>query len=188
MIGDKNFSSGTLTEFSGFPLKKASGYSYLEARRVLKLAMEALRRDTRLVQQLSMDPTIPGRSAITGKDEDVVWDYLSLASAKDSFPTTLNHPHLTLDVGQNVVPVITIPNSINTSFRRSLIHLGKDGFLDLVRSILSNMEKEVSFRRSSSQDQRCELSNCDFQLSGLFLSWMVLSTLTCALHSPTRTP
>ncbi|WP_373413548.1 hypothetical protein [Ensifer aridi] len=142
MIGEENFTSGTLTSFAGFPFAKAADYSYLEGRRVIKLATEALRRDKRLEEQLGVDPSIPGRSAITGTDEDFVWDYLSLRTSKASASHT-NHPHLTLGVGQIIDVMITIPNAINTPFRRALIGLGKEGFRNLVHEFLSNMEAEV---------------------------------------------
>lgn len=142
MINDENLSSGTLTTFAGFPFRKASDYSYFEARRVLKLAMEALRHDARLIKQLKMDPTIPGRAAITGKEEDRVWDYLSLHSAKNSTIHT-NHLHLTLGIGKHVEAMITMPNAVNPAFRRSLVHLGEEGFSDLAFSILSNLQREI---------------------------------------------
>lgn len=141
MIGEENFSSGTLTEFAGFPFKKASDYSYLEARRVLRLAMDALRGDARL-EQLGVTPSASGRKAITGKDEDNVWDYLSLRSARNAASHT-NHLHLTLGVSHRIEPMVTIPNAINTPFRRSLIELEEEGFRNLVQTILSNMETRI---------------------------------------------
>jgi hypothetical protein len=142
MINDENFSSGTLTEFAGFPFRKTSDYSYLEGRRVLKLAMASLRNDNRLVNELGMDPTIPGRGAITGRDEDRVWDYLSLRTSKGAELHT-QHPHITLGLGTVVDTMITIPNSINRQFRRTLIDLGERGFRDLIGDILAQMESEV---------------------------------------------
>lgn len=142
MISDENFSSGALTAFAGFPFRKASDYSYLEGRRVLKQAMAVLQKDRRLVNELGMDPTISGRGAITGKDGDYVWDYLSLRTAKEADLHT-QHPHLTLGVGIAADTMVTIPNSIKSPFRKSLINLGEGGFVELVRGILANVEADV---------------------------------------------
>lgn len=141
MIDNDNLSSGTLTAFSGFPFKSPGEYSYLEARRVIRLAMQGLRDDKRLIT-LGMDPCIPGRGAITGRDSTFVWDYLSLRTAKDAAQHT-GHPHLTLGLSEVVDVMVTIPNLINREFSRAIIQLGEDGFHSLVATVLKNLEATV---------------------------------------------
>jgi hypothetical protein len=56
---------GTLTTFSGISIRADEPYNYLEAKRVLKLAMEELRKSKPLIRELRMNPKLGGRPGIT---------------------------------------------------------------------------------------------------------------------------
>ena len=136
---------GTLTEFSGIPFENDYPYNYLEAKRVLKLAMEKLRNRKDLHRKLGMDPKGKGRPAITGQDGTSVWDFLPLiqASGKASFT---NWPHLTLSVERNQISAsVIVPNGVKREYRRNLLRDGKEGFFYLVEQFQGNLER--SFRR-----------------------------------------
>src|SRR4029077_19712538 len=106
-------------------------FTYHEGKRVLELAMEDLRRRHDLLEKLRMNPKAPGRSAITGRRSDAVWDFLSLTRAGEAENFT-NYPHLTLGVvAQAVEAMVTVPNAINSTMRRNLIELGEAGFQSL---------------------------------------------------------
>jgi len=66
---------GALTKFAGIPFGPDNPYNYGEAKRVLRLAMQELRKVGRLATVLDVDLTASGRSAITGKATQRVWDY-----------------------------------------------------------------------------------------------------------------
>ncbi len=134
---------GTLTMFSGIPFDTDNPFNYQEGKRVLKLAMEELRKRKDLVRQVKMNPKGAGRSAITGKDGIVVWDFLRIRNSKNSEPFT-KYPHLTLGFRRDVaLTIITIPNGITPSFRRNIVNLGYEGFEDLMKQVNSNLSKAL---------------------------------------------
>src|SRR5205823_3703591 len=99
---------GTLTMFDGFPFSPENPYTYGEGKRLLKLAMAELRKDSSL-KALGMDPLAPGRGAIKGRTGSSVWDFLSLRDRPDGSAFT-KYPHLTLAVRADYLEVaITIP-------------------------------------------------------------------------------
>jgi len=101
---------GSLTEFTGFPFGPDRAWSYGEAKRVLRLAMEELRKSRDLERKLGMDPSAPGRKAITGREGQAVWDFLSLEAASSSGQHTA-YPHLTLAIeNEKVWAQVTCPN------------------------------------------------------------------------------
>ncbi len=65
------FVEGTLTMFAGVPFGSDSPYTYLEAKRILGLAMGELRQRKDLIA-IGMDPALSGRTAITGSRR-VIW-------------------------------------------------------------------------------------------------------------------
>jgi hypothetical protein len=140
MIDTKKFVEGTLTMFSGFPFGHDHPFTYLEGKRVLGLVMGELRSRRELVDRLGMNPKASGRSAITGRQGDAVWDFLSLstASEEDSFT---KHPHLTLGIGsQTVSAMVTVPHAVNNLMRQNLVKLGEDGFQALAENIVNNLK------------------------------------------------
>jgi hypothetical protein len=139
LIGTKQFVEGTLTMFSGFPFGRDHPFTYLEGKRVLGLAMSELRNRRDLLDGLGMKPQAPGRSAITGRQADAVWDFLSLSTASEEENFT-RHPHLTLGISsQTVSAMVTVPHAVNNVMRRNLVKLGEDGFQALAENIIGNL-------------------------------------------------
>jgi hypothetical protein len=140
LIDNEQFVEGTLTMFSGFPFGRDHPFTYLEGKRVLELAMGELRSRRDLRNQLGMNPKAPGRPAITGRQGDAVWDFLSLASSGDPENFTKN-PHLTLGVVSSAVEaMVTVPNAVNAVTRRNLIKLGENGFKALAKKVVNNLK------------------------------------------------
>src|ERR1035437_4200075 len=81
LIDTGQFREGTLTMFSGFPFGPDQQFTYLEGKRVLKLALSELRSRRDLLDRLGINPKSPGRGSITGRQRDAVWDFLSLSAA-----------------------------------------------------------------------------------------------------------
>ena len=130
---------GTLTTFTGFAFGRKEPYSYLEAKRQLRLATDELRKRKDLVDELGMDPNGKGRGAITGSQGDGVWDYLPLKDAPEKFT---QFPHLTISVQSNrLVTVISVPNGIQPRLRKRIVELGPDGFVDLAKCIGEGLSK-----------------------------------------------
>lgn len=139
LIGSERFSEGTLTMFSGFPFGRDRPYTYLEGKRTLLLACEALRASKPLQRQLGVYQSNEGRPAITGSHDDLVWDFLAIAGGKDAKSFT-RYPHLSIGVGRHdVQALVTIPNSVNAETLRALRELGEGGFREIVERILHNL-------------------------------------------------
>ena len=86
-----------------------------------------------------MDPAADGRPAIKGRQEDRVWDFLSLSGTSDG-DTFTRHPHLTLGLGaQTVEAMVTVPNAVNSTMRSNIVRLGPDGFRALAREVLQTL-------------------------------------------------
>jgi hypothetical protein len=140
LVGTQQFVEGTLTQFSGFPFGYDHPFTYLEGKRVLSLALGDLRTNRELRDGLGINPKAPGRPAITGKQGDAVWDFLSLSTASEAENFT-KYPHLTLGIVASAVEaMVTVPNSVNGTMRRNLISLGERGFEDLTRDVLGHMK------------------------------------------------
>lgn len=135
MLADGYLTEGTLTSFGGIHFDEQNPYSYLESRRLLKLLMDELRARPSLLA-LGIDPSAPGRPAITGRRGDYVWDFLSLAKAQGQ-ETFTRYPHFTLSIQRDSVIVqVTIPNGLDRQLRNRLVDLGYDSFKDSVAAFL----------------------------------------------------
>ena len=75
MVEDQQLKEGTLTKFSGFRFGPDRPYTYLEGKRVLALARTELSQRRDLAKELGMNPAVPGRPAITGRQRDGVWGF-----------------------------------------------------------------------------------------------------------------
>lgn len=140
LVGTQQFVEGTLTQFAGFPFGYDHPFTYLEGKRVLGLALGDLRANLGLRDGLGMNPKAPGRPAITGKQGDAVWDFLSLSKASEAENFT-KHPHLTLGIVASAIEaMVTVPNSVNSTMRRNLVDLGEEGFEELTRDVLGRMK------------------------------------------------
>ncbi len=139
LVGEGYLKEGTLTTFAGIPFRAGEPYNYPEAKRLLKLAMDELRKRKDLVKILGMDPVLPGRGSITGKDGVAVWDFLRLRISRHSEVFT-KYPHLTIAIqGERVLAIVTVPHGIQSQLRRNLIELGFDGF----QEVLSDVNKKL---------------------------------------------
>ncbi len=126
MIGDGYLREGALTTFAGIPFSSTYPYTYLEAKRVLRLLMGALRADASL-DAVGIDRTGAGRPAITESLESV-WDFLptTLASAEAAFT---RFPHFTVSIQRDrTLTALTFPNGLDTTLRRRLLDGGYDTF------------------------------------------------------------
>ena len=140
LIDTQQFVEGTLTMFSGFPFGHDHPFTYLEGKRVLGLAMSELRKHHDLLNGLSINPNAAGRSAITGRQADAVWNFLSLSAASEDESFT-SHPHLTLGINSKTVDaMVTVPNAVNNTMRKNLVKLGEVGFQALAAEIVSNLK------------------------------------------------
>lgn len=134
---------GTLTVFDGIKFGKENPYSYIEAKRLLRLALDELRNRSELQKQLGMDAKGEGRPAITGRDSTRVWNFLSLKQARGVTSFT-EFPHLTLGIHDNeLIAIVTVPNGIRREFRRSLLAGGQDSFTAVFRTILDNLNEKL---------------------------------------------
>ena len=143
MIEHEQIESGTLTAFSGFRFGESDAFHYLEGKRVLRLAMDELRKRTDLSGKIGVAQEFSGRKAIRGRKSGEVWDFLAFVpNAKGENFTA--HPHLTLGVGgDSVSAMVTLPNNAGSARRRLMAH-GEQGFRDMVSKILENMRPLLS--------------------------------------------
>ena len=139
LIEQHYLKEGALTSFSGVPFGSEEPYSYFEAKRLLKLMMDELRGSRRLRGELGVDLNSPGRGAISGRYGTAVWDFLRLQAARGA-PLFTKYPHLTMAIEHDrVLAMITVPDGVKTEFRRGLIDLGQDGFVQLMEKIDRNI-------------------------------------------------
>lgn len=140
MVQAEQWIGGTLTMFSGIPFSSPNDYSYLEAKRLLGMTTEELRKRKDLCDKLGMNPNGPGRPAITGQDSDRVWDFIPIVPSRAARNFTA-FPHLTVGISRDhVEAMVTIPNSVNSQMRAKLVELGINGFSKLLGKILDNMK------------------------------------------------
>ncbi|WP_185235412.1 hypothetical protein [Teredinibacter franksiae] len=131
---------GNITVFAGIPFCKEIPYNYAEAKRLIKLALEEIRKDTAFCRDAKINPNVGGRGAITGTKSKYVWDFLRLdkSSGEDSHTA---FPHFTFSISDFWVHTsITIPNSIQNQFRKNLTSLGYERFRVLIAEVVENLE------------------------------------------------
>jgi len=128
---------GALTMFEGFHFSTERPYAYAEAKRQLRLFREELVKHPQ-IRALGVDTKSPGRSAITGKGQTAVWDFIRLKQSGQGAHT--NAPHLTISVNRDIlIAAITIPNGIKGGLKTRLKNGGMKEFTDLVREIEENL-------------------------------------------------
>ena len=138
MADDSYLRNGTLTTFTGIPFGDDMPYSYGEAKRVLRLMTERLRKRADL-KRFGMDPKVPGRAAITGRKGEQVWDYLTLRSAAAEKPFT-SSPHLTVAMNRTLVGAgVTVPNGVSPAMRKRLTAEGVESFMELLAECTENL-------------------------------------------------
>ena len=149
LVFDEYLRDGTLTTFSGITFSADNPYSYLEAKRLIKLAFVELKKSRRLKTELKIDPQLPGRGAITGKEAPGVWDCLRLAVSKAESSFT-SYPHFTLSIRRDdVFALVTVPNSITPVFRKNLLSLGEQGFAKVFERVARNYMKVLRVEKNA---------------------------------------
>jgi hypothetical protein len=134
---------GRLTVFSGIPFGRDEPYNYGQAKRLLKLLREELCQDKRLIERLGADLAAPGRSAITGRDQSSVWDFIPIAHAHRAKNHT-QYLHLTLSIRERCVAAyVTIPNGIKPGLRSKVLGSNLEEFESLIRSVTTDMVRSL---------------------------------------------
>jgi len=142
MLADGYLGDHTITEFDGIPFNTDHPYAYREGKRVLKLALDELRK-RRDLKKLGMDPDGEGRPAITGREGTSVWDFIPLKAARGSTNFT-SCPHLTLGIQfVRALVIVTLPSAVPAKMRRNVTDLGLEGFVELISDIESGVWKAV---------------------------------------------
>lgn len=149
MLEEQYLREGTLTTFSGIPFDEENPYSYLEAKRLLQLVIQELRKRNALQAQLGVNLEGSGRPAITGKKGNVVWDVLTFAKANGLGFS--KYPHLTLGIERDQARVqLTVPDGINGQLRRTFAGHGCEGIrgtlADFLRGVTPVMERDHGAR------------------------------------------
>lgn len=134
MIAEEYNIRGKLTMFNGIYYSGDGQYSYAEAKTLIRQLGDELQKRKDL-RRLGVDPKGQRRPAITGRDDDGVWDFLSLRKARGASSFT-HFPHLTLVLRTWSATVqIGVPNAVKGGFRKRLKRAGPDGFQNLVLKI-----------------------------------------------------
>jgi len=143
MISDETLGDIMITEFDGIPFNNQHPYGYIEAKRTIRLAMQELQRDRKLINKLGIDPKARHRTAITGRYSTSVWDMIQLQVARGSKDFT-KFPHL--DIGIHVERanvVVTLPNGASSAMRKRLLGRNLDEFSRGVCEISPRIQKAI---------------------------------------------
>jgi len=141
LIAEGYLKNGALTMFSGIPFDSSNPYNYVEAKRLLKLAMEEIRKRKLLETQLRINTRSAGRKAITGKEGNSVWNYLPIKHSNIIRAFTA-WPHFTLGIeSERTIAIMVIPNGIKSALRHNLTKLGSEGFIKIVRQVNTSLEE-----------------------------------------------
>lgn len=132
-----------MTRFSGVPFTAENPYTYREAKRILRLAMDELRKNNALTKAIDIDLKHSGRGAITGKDGLTVWDFFRLSKSRKENDFT-KYPHFTLSIRRDdIYALVSIPNNMKREFKRNLHAGGKEQFFTLFQKIHHDLMKVV---------------------------------------------
>lgn len=138
MVDDGYLREGTLTTFAGIPFSASYPYTYLEAKRLLRLLMAALRTDASL-DALGIDRTGAGRPAIS-EGADSVWDFLPLTLALPDAAFN-RFPHLTVSIHRDRANLLlTLPNSLDGPLRRHILDGGYEAFKAMIDAFVTAAE------------------------------------------------
>ena len=134
MIAKEDLKQGTLTMFDGLRFDEENPYTHREGKRLVRLLRDELRWRKDL-EELGVDPNGEGRSRITGRGLDPVWDFLRLKRARCAAQHTA-FPHLTLKLdAETAVAAVTVPNGVKGGFRTKLKEAKVKGFRSLVAQL-----------------------------------------------------
>ncbi|MBK6005948.1 hypothetical protein JJB11_07555 [Ramlibacter ginsenosidimutans] len=144
LVDEEKGLNGALTTFTGIPFSAEEPYSYMEAKRLLRLLMDGLRDRSDLHRVLGVNLRRKGRGSIKGKVSFSVWDMLPLAGDDENFTRA---PHLTVGIrSTEAVAQLTIPDRVSQPTRRLLI--GADvtdfeaGLNEFVRSVRRVLQRD----------------------------------------------
>jgi hypothetical protein len=133
---------GTITMFNGVRFDDENPYNYREAKRLIRLLGDEL-QDRKDLRDFGVDPDGARRSAITGREDQRIWDFLPLAVAREAGSFT-DYPHLTMGLSaESAGAAVTVPNGVKGGFRTRLRELGWDGFFDLLCRIETNLRPTI---------------------------------------------
>ena len=133
---------GTLTMFDGLRFNDDNPYTYREGKRLIRLLGDELQQRKDLVK-LGVDPKGQRRSAITGRNDDRVWDFIPLKVARKAKQFT-DFPHLTMGVFRNeAIAAVTIPNGVKGGFRTKLKAGEIKDFRELLRQVEAGLRPIV---------------------------------------------
>ena len=143
LVKELYLKTGTLTTFTGIPFGTESPYSYMEAKRVLRLAMDELRLREDLHKTFGIDRSTQGRAAITGRQSSAIWDYLRLAKSIEAKNFT-EFPHFTLGMHREFVhAIVVVPNGLRSDFRKNLLGQGLESFRGIFCDILAHFNQSL---------------------------------------------
>lgn len=139
MIGDEYLTDGTITEFSGISFEP---YTYLEAKRILKLLLEKLRSDNNFIDVMGLDP-LSGRGKISrGKN---VWDFISFSAPEGHSGSFTSYPHCTVGLGPDKVDaMITFPNALKAAQMKALCGNDVEDFIERVGAAAISIKKRMT--------------------------------------------
>jgi hypothetical protein len=143
LMKDGTLRSGTLTVFTGIPFGKDHRYNYLEAKVVLRAAMEGLSQRPDIRREFGIPRDAVGRGSITGSASSGVWDYLPLVKTPihESFTS---YPHLTIGIHTDFVhTLLIVPNGVKAKYRTSLLNGGQKSFIDVLCEINAELNKSL---------------------------------------------
>lgn len=137
LINEEKGLNGALTTFAGVDFGFDKPYSYMEAKRLLRLLMGLVRSREDLANKLGVNLQREGRPAITGSGGSAVWDMLPLGSTDEHFT---RRPHLTVGIrDQEVIAQLTIPNNVPNPIRKQLMGETADEFMNILERFIKDI-------------------------------------------------
>lgn len=128
MANDKYLKEGTITEFSGISFDP---YTYLEAKRVLRLLTQKIRDNDRFIRDMGLDSR-SGRSSIT--DQRRVWDFICFVPPDGRAMAFQKYPHCTVALGpDDAEAMVTVPHATSRKLRNRLVGDSFDAFAESVQ-------------------------------------------------------
>lgn len=142
MVAKEYLKVGNLTTFNGVHFDADNPYNYREAKRVLKLMMDALQARKDLEKGIETDPEGERRPAIKGRDMRSVWDFIPLVGADPDRFTA--YPHVDVSLNQDgIEAAVILPSGAQRTCWKNLADLEEDAFKDLVQTVTRQIERAV---------------------------------------------
>jgi len=137
-LADRYNIRGTLTMFDGFHFDDEHPFHYREAKRLLRLLGEELRKSKEL-KALGVDLEAPGRGMITGSQGGVVWDYLQFKAAGGDGRS--RWPHLTYALRPDGLgAMLNFPNQLSGGLKSMFTAIGADQLQAVLTKIGRNLQ------------------------------------------------